>query len=88
MGHVRFTMRLKAQIRRGWLIAILLTAALLLAACQSPVDDPYGAGQQFRQQMEVLLEDASQFLAGFCGTTPAVLLAGLAAMLYLGRRSS
>jgi hypothetical protein len=65
-----------------------LAATLALAACQSPVDDPYGAGQQFRQLMEVLLEDASQFLAGFCGTTPAALLAGLAAMFYLGRRSS
>ncbi len=66
----------------------LALALLALAACQSPVDDPYGAGQQFRQLMEVLLEDASQFLAGFCGTTPAALLAGVAAMLYLGRRSS
>ena len=81
-------MRLKAQIRRGWLIAILLTAALLLAACQSPVDDPYGAGQQFRQLVEVLVEDASQFLAGFCGAEPAVLLAGVATVLVLRRRAS
>jgi hypothetical protein len=66
----------------------LALALLALAACQSPVDDPYGAGQQFRQLMEVLLEDASQFLAGFCGTTPVALLAGLAATLYFGRRSS
>ncbi|HSN75010.1 MAG TPA: hypothetical protein VL334_07950 [Anaerolineae bacterium] len=72
----------------GWLVLALLATTLALAACQSPIDNPYGAGQQFRQQMDVLLEDASQFLAGFCGTTPAALLAGLAAMLYLGRRSS
>jgi hypothetical protein len=66
----------------------LALALLALAACQSPVDDPYGAGQQFRQLVEVLLQDASEFAAGFCGTTPAALLAGLAAMLYLGKRSS
>ena len=72
----------------GWLALALFAATLLLAACQSPVDDPYGAGQQFRQLVEVLLEDASEFAAGFCGTTPAALLASLAAMLYLGRRSS
>lgn len=70
----------------SWLTLALL-AAMLLAACQSPVDDPYGAGQQFRQLVEVLLEDASQFAAGFCGTTPAALLASLAAMLYFGKRS-
>jgi hypothetical protein len=81
-------MRLKAQIRRGWLIAILLAAALLLAACQSLVDDPYGAGQQFRQLVETLMEDASQFLAGFCGAEPAVLLAGVAAVFLLRRRAS
>jgi hypothetical protein len=67
----------------GWLVLTLLA----LAACQSPIDDPYGAGQQFRQLVEVLLEDASQFLAGFCGTTPAAVLAGLAALLYFGKRS-
>ncbi|MFZ2358778.1 MAG: hypothetical protein WA040_05500 [Anaerolineae bacterium] len=71
-----------------WLIAALFAATLLLAACQSPVDDPYSAGQQFRQLVETLLEDASQFAAGFCGTTPAALLTGLAAMLYFGKRSS
>ena len=71
----------------SWLTLALL-AATLLAACQSPIDDPYGAGQQFRQLVEVLVEDASQFLAGFCGAEPAVLLAGVAAMLYFGKRSS
>jgi hypothetical protein len=63
-------------------------ALLTLAACQSPVDDPYGAGQQFRQLVEVLLEDASQFLAGFCGAEPVVLLAGVAAVFVLRRRAS
>ena len=73
----------------GWLALALLAATLLLAACQSPIDDPYGAGQQFRQLVEVLLEDASQFVAGFCGLSPAA-AAGQpgTAMLYFGRRSS
>lgn len=71
-----------------WLALALPAAVLALAACASPIDDPYGAGQQFRQLTEVLLEDASQFLAGFCGAEPAVLLTGLAVALYLGKRSS
>jgi hypothetical protein len=70
----------------AWLA--LLATTLVLTACQSPLDDPYSAGQQFRQLTEVLLEDASQFLAGFCGAEPAVLLTGLAVVFYLGRRSS
>lgn len=68
----------------GW----LLLALLALAACQSPIDDPYGAGQQFRQIVEVLLENATQFLAGFCGAEPAALLGGLAAVFLLRKRSS
>lgn len=72
----------------GGLIVILLAAVLLLAACQSPVDDPYSAGQQFRLIVERLVEDASQFLAGFCGAEPAVLLAGVATVLVLRRRAS
>ena len=72
----------------GWLFVIILAASLLLAACQSPVDDPYGAGQQFRQIVEVLLEDASQFLAGFCGVEPAALLVGAAALLIVRKRMS
>lgn len=81
-------MRSKAQIRRGWLIASLLAAALLLAACQSPVDDPYGAGQQFREIIDVFMQDASEFMAGFCGAPQAAALAGLAAVLWFGRRAS
>ncbi len=71
----------------GWLMVALLIALLLLVACQSPLDDPYSAGQQFRQIVEVLLEDASQFMAGFCGTEQAVLLAGAAALLVMRRRA-
>lgn len=71
----------------GWL-ALVVLAVLLLAACQSPVDDPYSAGQQFREIVDVFIQDASEFLAGFCGTPQAAALAGVAAMLWLGKRSS
>lgn len=81
-------MRLTAQVRRSYLIVVLLAATLLLAACQSPVDDPYSAGQQFRLIVERLVEDASEFVAGFCGLSPAIALAGVAAARFLGRRSS
>ena len=72
----------------GWLALALLSAALLLAGCQLPIDDPYGAGQQFRELVDALLQDVSEFMAGFCGTSPAALLAVLAAMLYYGKRTS
>jgi len=64
-------------------------AAMLLAGCQLPIDDPYGAGQQFRELVDALLQDASEFLAGFCGLSPAIALAGgVAAARLLGRRPS
>ncbi len=71
-----------------WLVVALLAAALLLAACQSPVNDPYGAGQQFREIIDVFMQDASEFMAGFCGAPQAAALAGLAAVLWFGRRAS
>lgn len=71
----------------GWLLVAPLIV-LLLAGCQSPIDDPYGAGQQFRQIIDVFMQDASEFMAGFCGAPQAAALAGLAAVLRLGKRSS
>jgi hypothetical protein len=79
-------MRQTRYVSHGWLVVVVLAATLLLAACQSPIDDPYGAGQQFRQIVDVFLEDFSEFMEGFCGTPPAALLAGLALLLYAGRR--
>lgn len=72
----------------GWLALALLAVALALAGCQSPIDDPYGAGQQLRELVDVLMQDASEFLAGFCGLSPATALAGLAAALYFREQSS
>ena len=72
----------------GWL-ALAFLAAMLLAGCQLPIDDPYGAGQQFRELVDALLQDASEFLAGFCGLSPAIALAGgVTAARLLGRRPS
>ncbi len=81
-------MRLTRPTTHTWLVLALLAATLLLAACQSPVDDPYSAGQQFREIVDVFVQDASEFLAGFCGAPQAATLAGLAGVLWLGKRSS
>lgn len=81
-------MRPTRLLTYAWLALALLAAMLLLAACQLPIDDPYGAGQQFRELVDALLQDASEFLAGFCGLSPAIALAGVAAARFLGRRSS
>lgn len=77
-------MRTKKVPWSGWVIAAILVL-LLLAACQSPIDDPYGAGQQVREIVDILIQDASEFMAGFCGAPQAAVLAVLAALL-LGRR--
>ncbi|HNS04109.1 MAG TPA: hypothetical protein PKM78_17195 [Anaerolineae bacterium] len=77
-------MRTKKVPWSGWVIAAILVL-LLLAACQSPIDDPYGAGQQAREIVDILIQDASEFMAGFCGAPQAAVLAALAALL-LGRR--
>jgi hypothetical protein len=71
----------------GLLMLALLAAVLLLAACQSPIDDPYGAGQQFRQVMDALFQDANEFIAGFCGLSPTTMLIGAALLLGVRRRS-
>ncbi|MEI2690506.1 MAG: hypothetical protein V9H69_12710 [Anaerolineae bacterium] len=74
--------------RHGWLIVLLLAAILLLAACQSPIDNPYGAGQQFRQIVDAFMQDLNEFLAGFCDAPQAALIAGLAALWAFGKRAS
>lgn len=81
-------MRSAKLIPHGWFLLVLLAATLLLAGCQLPIDDPYGAGQQFRELVDRLMEDASEFVAGFCGLTPAVTIAGVATLRRLRRRSS
>lgn len=72
----------------GGLGMALLAATLLLAGCQLPIDDPYGAGQQFRELVDALFQDASEFVAGFCGLSPATALAVLATAILLGKRTS
>lgn len=67
------------------LILLLLIVLLALTACQNTADNPYGAGQSFRQTFDRFVDDASQFLAGFCGLPQAALLAGLAGIMLSKR---
>lgn len=81
-------MRSAKLITHGWFLLVLLAATLLLAGCQLPIDDPYGAGQQFRELVDALFQDASEFVAGFCGLSPAMTLASLAVVAAWRRRPS
>lgn len=80
-------MQLRQFPRRAWVIITVLAVILLLAACQSPIDDPYSVGQQARAIVDVLLADASEFMAGFCGEPQAAALALLAILLRFGKRA-
>jgi len=64
------------------ILVVLLLATLALASCDAPFGDPYAMGQWVRQQLEQLVEDFNEFLAGFCGA-PAV--AGLGALVLIWR---
>ncbi len=66
------------------ILLLLLILLLTLTACQAAAGDPYDAGQTFRQTFDRFIEDASQFLAGFCGLPQAALLG--AAGIILSRR--
>lgn len=67
----------------------LLAVAALISACQQTGADPFDAGQLFRQQVDLFLEDAGQFIAGFCSSAalPGALLAVLASLGVLRRGS-
>lgn len=73
--------------RKSMLTLLLLLILLLtLTACQPAAGDPYGAGQTFRQTFDRLMEDAGQFLAGFCGLPQTALLLGVGGVLIKRRR--
>lgn len=64
--------------------AALLAIALVLSACQQTGADPFDAGQLFRQQVDLFLEDAGQFIAGFCSSAA---LPGVLAVLVIWLRT-
>lgn len=60
--------------------ASFLLAAVLLSACQQSGGDPFQSGQFARQQVDIFLEDAGRFVAGFCSASllPGVFALGIA----------
>lgn len=62
---------------RGLMLAAasLVLVALLVSACQQTGADPFQAGQVFRDQVDIVLQDAGRFIAGFCSSAalPGVL---------------
>ncbi len=58
-------------------VVSLLLVAVLVSACQEN-GGAYQAGQAFRQQVDIALADAGQFIAGFCSSAA---LPGLAAVV-------
>ena len=63
----------------------LLVVAIVASACDQAGGDPFEAGQLFRQQVDLALEDAGRFIAGFCSAAflPALLATAAA---WLGFR--
>ena len=66
----------------AFIIVVLMLVTLLVTACQNPGENPFQAGQQFREQVDLFLQEAGEFVAGFCSASSLPLLAtGLAAYL-------
>ncbi len=68
-------------------IVIIVLVALLLAACQNPGEDPFQAGQQFRDTVDQFLQEAGEFVAGFCSASALPLFATGLAAFVLGKRT-
>lgn len=66
---------MKGNHRGLMLAASLLLVAALASACQQTGADPFQAGQVFRDQVDIVLQDAGRFIAGFCSSAvlPGVL---------------
>lgn len=80
---------MKDNHRGLMLAASLLLAAVLVSACQQTGADPFQAGQVFRDQVDIVLQDAGRFIAGFCSSAalPGV-LAVVVAWLTATRRAT
>ena len=66
---------------------LIVVVALLLTACQNPGEDPFQAGQQFRDKVDQFLQEAGEFVAGFCSTSALPLFATGLAAFVLGKRT-
>lgn len=69
------------------LLLLMLVLGLLLTACTISWDGDLSreAGQETRQQVDELLDQAGEFVAGFCSSS--LLPLALAGMALAGRRS-
>ena len=68
-------------------IVVIVLVALLLTACQNPGEDPFQAGQVFREKVDQFLQEAGEFVAGFCSASALPLFATGLAAFVLGRRT-
>ena len=68
-------------------LVIIVLATLLVTACQNPGEDPFQAGQQFREQVDQFLQEAGKFVAGFCSASLLPLFATGLAAYVLGKRT-
>ncbi len=68
-------------------IVVIVLVALLLTACQNPGEDPFQAGQQFRDKVDQFLQEAGEFVAGFCSASALPLFATGLAAFVLGKRT-
>ena len=68
-------------------IMVIVVVALLLTACQNPGEDPFQAGQQFRDEVDQFLQEAGEFVAGFCSASALPLFATGLAAFAIGKRT-
>ena len=68
-------------------IVVIVLVALLLTACQNSGEDPFEAGQQFRDTVDQFLQGTGEFVAGFCSTSALPLFATGLAAFVLGKRT-
>ena len=68
-------------------VVVIVLVALLLTACQNPGEDPFQSGQQFRDQVDQFLQEAGEFVAGFCSASALPLFATGLTAFVLGKRT-
>ena len=69
--------------------ALFLALTLILAGCSltGTEGDPYSAGQKARTEFDQAADQAGDFVAGFCSTSPLPIAAlGLVIVLQRGKK--